>query len=71
MSRTHSRPRCAECDGRIRSHSLRVPDPDLGEPYCYGCIARIRDDDLTPGDDFEAGELWNDSQRVTAEGGSE
>lgn len=68
---TAESPRCAECRARIRPLVLRVPDPDLGEPYCWGCLSRIRDEELTPGEDFDAGELWDDPSPIAADGGAE
>ena len=50
-------PCCDECEGRIRSQIERRP---VGGTYqlCTNCLQKIREENLTPGDDFEVGELW-------------
>ena len=50
-------PCCDECEGRIRSQIGRRP-VDGTYQFCNTCCEKIRTDGLTPGEDFEVGELW-------------
>lgn len=59
---------CFGCQCIIDSPTFQAPFEDTDHALCFGCTEKCRDDDLVPGGDFGAGELWFEFGQVVVDG---